>query len=118
LALAVNLYLYAAGSLKVIRWLADWALSEGIVSFAGQPFVGGKILGVLAIFRRSEIIQAECDWLRIFADHAAIANARAFEEIARLRRQLEMELGYLREEVREALPSERLLALVQRSGVS
>ena len=64
-----------------------------------------EILGALAVFRRSEITEAECDWRRIFADHAAIAiaNARAFEEIARLRGQLEMERDYLREEVKEAL---------------
>jgi transcriptional regulator with GAF, ATPase, and Fis domain len=90
------------------HWVArpEWALREGIVSFAGQPLVfRGEILGVLAIFSRSESTEAECDWLRIFADHAAIAiaNARAFEEIARLRRQLEMERDYLREEVKEAL---------------
>jgi transcriptional regulator with GAF, ATPase, and Fis domain len=43
--------------------------------------------------------------LRIFADHAAIAitNARAFDEEARLRHQLELERDYLRQEVREAL---------------
>ena len=96
------------GDLARSHWVAkpDWALREGIVSFAGQPLVfRGEILGVLAVFRRSEITAAECDWLRIFADHAAvaIANARAFDEIARLRRQLEIERDYLREEVKEAL---------------
>jgi transcriptional regulator with GAF, ATPase, and Fis domain len=90
------------------HWVArpDWALREGIVSFAGQPLVfRGEILGVLAIFRRADITESECAWLRIFADHAAIAiaNARAFDEIARLRRQLEVERDYLREEVKEAL---------------
>ena len=90
------------------HWIArpEWVLRQAIVSFAGQPLVfRGDILGVLAIFRRSEISEAECDWLRIFADHAAIAiaNARAFDEVARLRRQLEIECDYLREEVKEAL---------------
>jgi transcriptional regulator with GAF, ATPase, and Fis domain len=77
-----------------------------IVSFAGQPLVfRGEILGVLAIFRRAEITEGEFDWLRIFADHAAtaIANARAFDEVARLPRQLELERDYLREQVKEAL---------------
>jgi transcriptional regulator with GAF, ATPase, and Fis domain len=43
-------------------------------------------------------------WSRIFADHlgAAIANARAFEEIQRLKAQLELENTYLQEEVVEA----------------
>jgi transcriptional regulator with GAF, ATPase, and Fis domain len=90
------------------HWIArpEWVRRQALVSFAGQPLVfRGDILGVLAIFRRSEISEAECDWLRIFADHAAIAiaNARAFDEVARLRRQLEMERDYLREEVKEAL---------------
>ncbi len=89
-------------------WVArpEWARREGIVSFAGQPLIfRGEILGVLAVFRRSETTESECNWLRVFADHAAIAiaNARAFDEIARLRRQLEAERDYLREEVKEAL---------------
>ena len=43
-------------------------------------------------------------WLRMLADHTAvaIANARAFEEILQLRRQLELENEYLRAEVDEA----------------
>jgi transcriptional regulator with GAF, ATPase, and Fis domain len=64
-----------------------------------------ETLGVLAAFSRAEIAPSEFDWLRIFADHAAIAitNARAFDEVARLRHQLELERDYLRQEVREAL---------------
>jgi transcriptional regulator with GAF, ATPase, and Fis domain len=43
-------------------------------------------------------------WGRIFADHiaGAIANARAFEEIQRLKSQLEQQNAYLQEEVVEA----------------
>jgi transcriptional regulator with GAF, ATPase, and Fis domain len=43
-------------------------------------------------------------WLRVMADHAAtaITNARAFEEIERLRGQLELECSFLREEIEEA----------------
>jgi transcriptional regulator with GAF, ATPase, and Fis domain len=97
-----------ANSLAENRWIArpEWARREGIVSFAGQPLMfRGETLGVLAIFRRSAISEHEFEWLRIFADHAAIAiaNARAFDEVARLRHQLELERDYLREEVREAL---------------
>jgi transcriptional regulator with GAF, ATPase, and Fis domain len=42
--------------------------------------------------------------MRIFADHiaGALVNARAFEEIERLRARVELENAYLREEVREA----------------
>jgi transcriptional regulator with GAF, ATPase, and Fis domain len=43
-------------------------------------------------------------WGRVFADHiaGAIANARAFEEIQRLKSQLEQQNAYLQEEVVEA----------------
>ncbi len=43
-------------------------------------------------------------WLRAFADHAAaaIANARAFDEIEQLRKKVELENEYLQEEVRTA----------------
>ena len=65
----------------------------------------GEILGVLAVFSRAEMDESQFGWLRTFADHAAvaIANARAFEELTRLRHQLELERNHLRHEVREAL---------------
>lgn len=89
-------------------WIArpEWAERERIASFVGQPLVfRGEILGVLGVFARAAIDERDVGWLRTFADHAAvaIANARAFEEIARLRDQLEHENAYLREEVRSAL---------------
>ena len=97
-----------SNNLAESHWVArpDWARREGIVSFAGQPLIyRGDTLGVLAVFSRAEITPSESDWLRIFADHAAIAiaNARAYEEVERLRRQLELERDYLREEVKEVL---------------
>ncbi|MBX3411657.1 MAG: sigma 54-interacting transcriptional regulator [Pirellulales bacterium] len=89
------------------QWIVDqhWAHEEGIQSFAGHPLMfRGEILGVLALFSRDRLTQHDFDWLRLFADQAAvaIANARAFEEIEHLRRQLESENFYLREEVNEA----------------
>jgi transcriptional regulator with GAF, ATPase, and Fis domain len=97
-----------SNNLAESHWVArpDWARREGIVSFAGQPLIyRGDTLGVLAVFSRAEITPSESDWLRIFADHAAIAiaNARAYDEVERLRRQLELERDYLREEVKEVL---------------
>jgi hypothetical protein len=85
-------------------WIAnpDWIASEGIVSFAAQPLVfHGEVLGVLAVFDRQELGEEELTWLRVVADHAAvsIANARAFEEIDRLRARLAAENDYLHEEV-------------------
>jgi transcriptional regulator with GAF, ATPase, and Fis domain len=90
------------------RWIArpDWARRERIAAFAGQPLVfRGEILGVLAVFCRAGISTSTFKWLRIFADHAAIAiaNAKAFDEVNRLRRALETERDYLRDEVREAM---------------
>jgi transcriptional regulator with GAF, ATPase, and Fis domain len=81
-----------------------WAKQEDIVSFAAQPLVfRGEVLGVLAGFYRHAMDKQSFRWLRTFADHAAvaIANARAFEELARLRERLEQERDYLREEVRD-----------------
>lgn len=86
------------------EWLKnpDWARAEGITSFAGQPLLfRGEILGVIAIFSRVELKPTDLSLLRTFADSAAasIANARAFEEIAELKKQLELENEYLRDEI-------------------
>jgi transcriptional regulator with GAF, ATPase, and Fis domain len=90
------------------EWIArpNWAQREGIRAFAGQPLIyRNEILGVLAIFSRRGLDKNEFVWLRMFADHAAvaIANSRAFAEIERLREQLLLENEYLREEVRQEL---------------
>lgn len=90
------------------KWIAQpqWALKEGICSFAGQPLIfRDKVLGVLAIFSHERLTQREFSWLRMFADHAAvvIANSCAFAEIERLREQLSLENHYLREEVKAEL---------------
>jgi len=87
-------------------WIArpKWAESEGIQSFAGQPLIfRGEILGVLAVFCRQTVEADEFNWLRMFANHAAVAlaNSRAFAEIERLREQLKLENDYLREEVKQ-----------------
>ncbi|MGE3173460.1 MAG: sigma 54-interacting transcriptional regulator [Planctomycetota bacterium] len=88
-------------------WIADreWFEREQVRAFAAQPLVfGGEVLGVLALFDRRELGDDDFRWLRVFADHAAvsIANARAFEEIDRLRLQLQEENRYLHEEVDRA----------------
>lgn len=92
-----------AGSDWIVK--PDWARSEGIEGFAGQPLIHhGEILGVLAVFSRGPIDSGCLDWLRMIANHvsAAIVNARAFEEIDTLRARLEGENDYLKEEVRAA----------------
>jgi transcriptional regulator with GAF, ATPase, and Fis domain len=90
-----------------LRWVRDpeWAAKEGLIGFAGHALIfRGEVLGVLAVFRRVEADDGCWSWLRTMANAAAvaIANARAFEENAALRSQLEQERDYLREEVRDA----------------
>jgi len=89
------------------EWIVNpaWATAEGIDGFAGQPLVHhGEVLGVLAVFARGAIGEGCMDWLRMIANHVAVAlvNARAFEEIEALRSRLEWENDYLMEEVAEA----------------
>jgi transcriptional regulator with GAF, ATPase, and Fis domain len=89
-------------------WVAepDWIRKEGVRTFGAQPLsFRGEVFGVLALFDRLDLGEENFRRLRVFADHAAvsIANARAFEEIAKLKEQLELENTYLREEVSAAI---------------
>ena len=82
-----------------------WLKAEGIRGFNGVPIVfKGEVLGVIAVFSRQNIPEAAVPFGRILADHVAgaIAHARAFEEIQRLKLQLEQQNAYLQEEVVEA----------------
>jgi len=84
------------------EWLSrrDWVRQEEIRSFVGQPLLHrGDVLGVVSVFMRIKPLEEGTFWMRMIADHAAIsiANARAFGEIDRLKKQLEMENTYLRE---------------------
>ena len=86
--------------------LPDWGPEEGVVSLTGRALLfRGQVLGVLSVFSRKKLSDPVNDWLRIFANHAAVAigNARAFEEIEYLQARLEEENNYLRKEVTEAL---------------
>ena len=83
----------------------DWLEQEQIRGFSGSPITfKGEVLGVSAAFLREDMPDEALPWGQIFADHigAAIANARAFEEIQRLKAQLEQQNTYLLEEVVEA----------------
>lgn len=87
-------------------WIArpDWARREKIQCFIGQPLVcRGEKLGVLVLFTRRRSTSEDVLWLRMIADHASmsIVNARAFEEIALLHKQLELESDFLRQEIVE-----------------
>jgi transcriptional regulator with GAF, ATPase, and Fis domain len=90
------------------EWIAEpkWMKGEKVKTFAAQPLVfRGEVLGVMALFDTGLLGNEDFQWLRVFADHAAvsIANARAFEEIEYLRARLEEENVYLRQEVTEAI---------------
>jgi transcriptional regulator with GAF, ATPase, and Fis domain len=92
---------------QAAAWLAhsNMAQHRGVRGFNGQPIVfHGQVLGVWAIYTYIPTPKESPSWLRIFADHVAVAlvNARAFEENERLKARLELENTYLREEVREA----------------
>jgi transcriptional regulator with GAF, ATPase, and Fis domain len=80
----------------------EWVREEGIQSFGGQPLLYREhVLGVLGVFLRVRLTQSAIDVLRVLANHAAaaIASARAFDEIARLQTRLQRENEYLREVV-------------------
>jgi transcriptional regulator with GAF, ATPase, and Fis domain len=83
----------------------DWLRREQVHGFAGTPIsFQGESLGVIASFDRENITEETRVWRQIFTDHVGgvFANARAFEEIQRLKAQLEMHNAYLQEEVVEA----------------
>jgi len=89
------------------RWIArpEWAEREGIVGFGAQPLMHrGEVLGVLGIFTRKVFYPVALAALRVIANHAAaaLATARAFEEIETLRERLALENEYLRGEIDEA----------------
>ena len=107
---ATGIPVFVANTAEQSEWIArpQWAACEHIRSFAGQPLVfGSETLGVIAVFSRVELGEIDLRWLRLFADHAAITlvNARAFEEIERLKRRLELENEYLREEISQSQAS-------------
>ena len=86
------------------KWVVDkdWIEAESIRGMAAHPLVfRGEVIGVFAVFMREPVVMDELIWHRMLADHAAaaIANARAFDEIDRLKHHLEVENEYLREEV-------------------
>jgi len=108
-------YVGATGTPMLVRDIAkdhlqlarpEWAQREGIISIAAHPLISrDEVLGVLGILTRDPMDDRAFDWLGTFASQAAvaIANARAFEELDRLRKQLELENAYLHEQVKEGL---------------
>jgi signal transduction histidine kinase len=90
----------------------EWANREGIRSFAAHPLIfRDNLLGVIGVFSRKPLNEQEFTWLGLFANQAAvaIANARAFEEVERLRRELEGENADLQEQIAERKQAEEAL---------
>jgi len=82
-----------------------WIDANGLVTFAGYPLVfDGELLGVLAIFSRTVLEDADLERLGFFAAQAAVAikNAELFAKVDALTRRLEAENTYLREELAES----------------
>ena len=83
----------------------NWLEKEQIRSVVAAPIVfKGEVLGVIAGFIRGDLSKISAVWARVIGEHigAAVANARAFSEIQRLKSQLEVQNTYLQEEVIEA----------------
>jgi transcriptional regulator with GAF, ATPase, and Fis domain len=110
--------LAAATAEWVVR--PNWVQAEAISGFAGQPLIfRGEVLGVLAVFGRGPIGSDCMGWLRLIADHAAaaIAMARAFDELNSLRQKLELENEYLREEVTRTVHFGELIGQSEALGL-
>lgn len=88
-------------------WLArnPWAAKLCLRGFNAQPIKSkDEVLGVIAIFTYIPTPDRGPAWMRIFADEiaGALVNARAFEEIEKLRSQLEVENIFLRQDLQES----------------
>lgn len=87
----------------------EWAQREGMVAFAGYPLiVGDELLGVLAMFARHSLSDADFRALETIANGVALGIARARGEEARERRTAE-----LRERAEDLL---RLTSALERSN--
>ena len=87
-----------------MSWVADpeWIAREQVRTLLGQPLIHNKkVIGVIIVFSRGNYGSNVMDGLRIIADHLSIriAHARAFDELTRLKRQLEIENTYLQRSV-------------------
>lgn len=84
--------------------LADpaWLRRERIEALVVTPIsFKDEVLGVIAAFLRHAMLTESLPYGHMFGNYigAAVANARAFEEIKRLTAQLEQQNAYLEEEV-------------------
>ena len=83
----------------------EWLSEKGILECGIRPIeFKGEVLGALVGFAGEHLPESFTPWGQVLADSigAAITNARAFDEIQRLKEQLELQNTYLQEEVVEA----------------
>lgn len=81
----------------------EWMVENGIHSHAGFPLIFQKeLLGVMAVFSRSELYPGIVQHLSGFANQAAIAikNAQLFAEVEHLKNRLKAENVYMQEEIK------------------
>jgi len=84
---------------KAIR---NWFDRQGIKSCTISPMMfRGNALGAMLVYFRERPDPRESQWVRIFADTAAvtIANYRAFEELEKANQRIAAENSFLREEI-------------------
>lgn len=90
----------------------QWMQDNGLHSFAGYPLkFRWVLLGVIALFGRRPLSEAEFERLAVFANEAAIAikNAQLFAEVEQLKNRLQAENLYLREEIKLAHNFEEII---------
>lgn len=90
-----------------MTWVADpeWIRREKIRTLLGQPLMHqGEVIGVFLVFSRRDHGNRVMDSMRLMADHMAvkIAHARAFAELSRLKRRLEIENNWLQENMADS----------------
>jgi len=88
------------------QWIVhpQWVAQEGIAAYSGQPLkAGNTTLGVLSVFSRRALNAEMVPWLRLVANHAAISimNAQTFADNTALRKQLNLENRFLKQEIEE-----------------
>ncbi len=83
----------------------EWVIKEGIQEYLVGPIrYKGEVLGISAGFVRGKWPEDQRLWGQVVSNQigSVIANARAFQEIQRLKAQLELQNSYLEEAVIEA----------------
>lgn len=81
----------------------EWIEQQGIKLHAGYPLLfRQELLGVMAVFSRSELSPGVLQHLSGFANQASIAikNAELFDEVKQLKNRLQAENVYMQEEIK------------------